>query len=463
MAMIRFQNCEIWEGNYKVFSGLNLQINAGEHIHIQGPNGGGKTFLGKTIAGKTTIKNGIVELSSEIQSLKDEVSFVPTRTFDVLFSSSNFLFYQQRYYTTSNEEAQTVRAFLGDQLSKLKKWTNFKELNVSGFLDVKVTGLSNGQLRKLVLLKTIANEPKVLVLDYPYEGLDHESRNEFNQLLENVVEGLQCTLVIIDNQNTLPNITFKRLWVKDFQIHENMPAIQHIHLPELEEPIEATEEVIKLNKVQVKYQDKAIFSDFNWEVKKGERWLLRGANGSGKSTILSLIFADHPQAYKNDISLFGKQRGKGESIWEIKNRISFLSAEQFTFSPNSYKNHHTVEEVLVSTHKGPFNKDLTKNQTSRLMDEYLTYFGILNVKKQRFRELSSGLKQVVLLIRTFIHKKELILLDEPFEYLDIENQNIAKAFINKCLDPDDTLIIISHHHESEFPSVKNVKFLVKMN
>lgn len=67
--------------------------------------------------------------------------------------------------------------------------------------------------------------------------------------------------------------------------------------------------------------------DLDWTVKCGEKWALSGENGSGKSTLLSLVCADNPQSYACDITLFGRKRGSGESIWEIKKHIGYVSPE----------------------------------------------------------------------------------------------------------------------------------------
>src|SRR5688572_13384763 len=86
-----------------------------------------------------------------------------------------------------------------------------------------------------------------------------------------------------------------------------------------------------MKKVSVQYGDKIILDEVNWKVMKGERWLLSGPNGAGKSTLLSLITADNPKAYANSIFLFGKKRGSGESIWDIKKKIGFISPELHLF------------------------------------------------------------------------------------------------------------------------------------
>ena len=86
-------------------------------------------------------------------------------------------------------------------------------------------------------------------------------------------------------------------------------------------------EVVKLNKVSIRYDDRTILKELDWTVRRGEKWALSGENGAGKSTLLSLVCADNPQSYACDISLFGRKRGTGESIWEIKKHIGYVSPE----------------------------------------------------------------------------------------------------------------------------------------
>lgn len=88
-----------------------------------------------------------------------------------------------------------------------------------------------------------------------------------------------------------------------------------------------SEEVVKLNKVSIRYGDRTILKELDWTVRRGEKWALSGENGAGKSTLLSLVCADNPQSYACDISLFGRKRGTGESIWEIKKHIGYVSPE----------------------------------------------------------------------------------------------------------------------------------------
>src|SRR5690606_6328469 len=94
------------------------------------------------------------------------------------------------------------------------------------------------------------------------------------------------------------------------------------------------------------YHGKKIIDNLNWTIRKGERWALTGKNGSGKTTLFSLIFADHPMAYSQQIYLFGKRRGTGESIWDIKKRMTYLGPEQLHFlNPGAVL--HTAREFIM--------------------------------------------------------------------------------------------------------------------
>lgn len=75
-----------------------------------------------------------------------------------------------------------------------------------------------------------------------------------------------------------------------------------------------SDEVVRLNKVSIRYGDRTILKELDWTVMRGQKWALSGENGAGKSTLLSLVCADNPQSYACDISLFGRKRGTGRAF-----------------------------------------------------------------------------------------------------------------------------------------------------
>ena len=192
------------------------------------------------------------------------------------------------------------------------------------------------------------------------------------------------------------------------------------------------QEIIKFNNVTIQYGERTILKDLNWVVLKGEHWSLSGQNGAGKSTLLSLVCADNPQAYANDISLFGHRRGSGESIWDIKKHIGYISPEMH----RSYKQNIPAIQIVASGLK----------DTDR-----------------KFLEMSSGEQRLVLLARAFVKSPDLLILDEPLHGLDLCNRNLVKTIVDRYMfeNPERTLIYVTHY-ENELPKcIDNSLYLTK--
>jgi molybdate transport system ATP-binding protein len=190
-----------------------------------------------------------------------------------------------------------------------------------------------------------------------------------------------------------------------------------------------------------------VLEGLDWTVREGERWALWGGNGSGKSTLLSLICGDHPQAYANQIELFGRRRGSGESIWEIKRRIGLLSPELHLFFHEPLTAWQTAATGFLDhmTYSPP-----TPDQRSAL-ETMFAEFRLTALRDRPFRTLSTGQQRLVLFVRALVKRPDLLILDEPFQALDRETIDHAKAWLDTHLNPTQTLIFVSHHLE-ELPS-----------
>lgn len=169
--------------------------------------------------------------------------------------------------------------------------------------------------------------------------------------------------------------------------------------------------------VSIKYGSRTILKELDWEVKNGEKWALFGPNGAGKSTLLSLIYADNPQSYANTLYLFDRKRGSGESIWDIKKRIGYVSPEMHLF----YMENVPVLNIVGSgffDSIGLFRKCTEQQQQVALA--WMRVFGIEGLKERSFLTLSSGEQRLALLARAFVKDPDLIILDEPLHGLDGE-------------------------------------------
>ena len=207
-----------------------------------------------------------------------------------------------------------------------------------------------------------------------------------------------------------------------------------------------------MHHVTIRYGNRTILNDIDWTIRQGEHWALSGPNGSGKSTLLSLICADNPQGYACDISLFGRRRGTGETIWDIKRRIGYVSPEMH----RSYQRNLPTVQVVASGLKDTIGLYTRPNEKEKEQcRKALALFGIADMENRPFLTLSSGEQRLVLLARAFVKAPDLLILDEPLHGLDDHNSEKVKAIINDyCSNPENTLIMVSHYEE-ELPSCIN--------
>ena len=204
-----------------------------------------------------------------------------------------------------------------------------------------------------------------------------------------------------------------------------------------------------MNKVCIKYGGRTILSQLDWTVKNGEHWALGGQNGAGKSTLLSLICADNPQSYACDITLFDNPRGSGESIWDIKKHIGYVSPEMH----RAYQRDMPAIRIVASGMKdsvGLYMKP--SDEEIEQCHFWMKIFGLDKIQDRTFLKLSSGEQRLVLLARAFVKDPELLILDEPLHGLDNTNRRMVKDVIEAfCKRQNKTIIIVTHYKE-ELPN-----------
>lgn len=353
-------------------------------------------------------------------------------------------------------------------------------------LDKKIILLSSGELRKFQLTKALLSAPRILIMDNPFIGLDAPTRELLSGLLEQLTRlgGLQIVLVLsmlddipsfvthvvsVDGMKVsgkMKREEYVQAFCVDNQIHirEEAGALEELRRRIFDLPYEHTDftsdEVVKLNGVSIRYDDRIILKELDWTVMRGEKWALSGENGSGKSTLLSLVCADNPQSYACDISLFGRKRGTGESIWEIKRHIGYVSPEMH----RSYlKNLPAMEIVASGLHDSIGLYKRPHAEQMSVCEWWMDIFGIAALKDKPFLQLSSGEQRLALLARAFVKDPELLILDEPLHGLDTYNRRRVKKIIEAfCHRRDKTMIMVTHY-ENELPGTITNRLFLKRN
>jgi molybdate transport system ATP-binding protein len=220
-------------------------------------------------------------------------------------------------------------------------------------------------------------------------------------------------------------------------------------------PEKTFETAVKLDNVNIVYNAKSVINQVKWTISQGEKWALTGPNGSGKSMLLSLIFADNPQAYSNSITLFDRKRGTGESIWDIKDNIGFVSPEMHLY----FNRNKTCKEVALSgLSENPYRKIRITDKMIQLVDELFEYFSITKIGNDLFPHVSTGQQNIILLIRALVKNPPMLVLDEPFQGVDFASVNRAKSLLEEYCK-NRTLIFVSHQPEELPLCITNYFFI----
>jgi molybdate transport system ATP-binding protein len=327
-----------------------------------------------------------------------------------------------------------------------------------------------------MLAAALLKSPVLLLLDSPLTGLDVQTRKEFNFIIDEIIKsGITIimatspyeipdgiTNVAILQDGTISKSLAKDEFVPALFMQDDSDIIDNEELKTLLNPETVKipyKCIVKMNNVFIKYGDKVILNQINWQILPGERWALLGPNGAGKSTLLSLINADNPQAYANDIVLFDKKRGTGESIWDIKSKIGFVSPELHQYFPTDNSCLQVIESGYYDT------LGLFRPSQKTKADTALRWMKALEIDKYAsllLKNIPTSTQRLCLLARALIKNPDLLIFDEPCQGLDEHQQHHFKTLVDTvCRLSNVTLIYVTHYQHEIPESVTQVLRLDK--
>lgn len=452
---------------------INWAVKDNQHWAIIGPNGGGKTLLIDILLGKHALRSGEI-ISKDNISINSIVKCVAFRDIYSLADIQNS-YYQQRWNAGDEHDVPIVR----DLFSKAEReWVEMliAAFKIEDLVEKPINLLSSGELRKTLIVRSLLTKPRILILDNPFIGLDTKSREVLNEVLSKLsrLENLQIILILshpkdlsaiithilpIKDKNLLPIISRKE-FLEDISSQknlfntENKADISALLNSSTEQFL--FENALLFKNIHIRYGTRTILKELNWQVKRGEKWALLGENGSGKSTLLSLVSGDNPQAYANDITLFDRKRGSGESIWDIKKHIGYISPEMHLYYLKNVRCIDVVGSGFFDT-IGLYKKCSEEQEIVAL--EWMKVFGIENIKDTSFLNISTGEQRLVLLARVFVKNPDLLILDEPLHGLDTANKYRIKKIIEDFCTNDKALIYVTHY-EDEIPEVVTQRLIL---
>ncbi|KNC93782.1 molybdate ABC transporter ATP-binding protein ModF [Trabulsiella odontotermitis] len=443
-----------------------LTLHAGESWAFVGSNGSGKSALARALAGE------LPQFSGSRQSDFTRVTRLSFEQLQKLVSDE-----WQRNNTDllspgEDDTGRTTAEIIQEEIHDPQRCALLAErFGITALLDRRFKYLSTGETRKTLLCQALMAQPDLLILDEPFDGLDVASRQQLAELLA-TLNGEGYTIVLVLNRfdeipefvrfaGVLADCTLSEVGEKKTLLEQALIAqlahsekLDGITLPEPDAPsarlsLPDHAPRIVLNEGTVSYNDRPIINRLSWTVNPGEHWQIVGPNGAGKSTLLSLVTGDHPQGYSNDLTLFGRRRGSGETIWDIKKHIGYVSSSLHL----DYRVSTTVRNVILS---GYFDSigiyQAVSDKQQKLAQAWLSILGMDNrIADAPFHSLSWGQQRLALIVRALVKHPTLLILDEPLQGLDPLNRQLIRRFIDVLIGEGKTQLLFVSHHAEDAP------------
>lgn len=466
MTVLHISQCIFHRGEHWSLHIDDFYLSAGKSVALVGSNGSGKSSLALALSGELPHATGTVNGQFETPT---RLSFEQLSAFiNQEWQRNNSDLFSEGENSDGKLTREVIQGSVVDQERCVALAVRF---GIESLLDRPFKVLSTGETRKTLLCQALMSQPDLLILDEPFDGLDVASRAALQHLLHELQQqGLTLVFVLnrfedippfVDHVGLLLEGKLQPLASRQQLLADNVVAqLQHleqlaeVQLPEsdkpmAEEPPCSDTPLIRLRAGRVSWDDNVIIDNLTWQVKQQEHWQITGPNGAGKSTLLSLVTGDHPQGYSNDLTLFGIRRGSGETLWDIKKHIGYVSSSLHL----EYRVSASVRTVVLS---GFFDSiglyQVPGDHQQALADRWLALIGLSEERAHLpFHDLSWGQQRLVLIVRALVKHPRLLILDEPLQGLDALNRQLIKQFVSRLIEQGNTQLLFVSHHAEDAP------------
>ena len=434
-------------------------LQGGEAWCVFGRNGSGKQQLDRLLTGDLAPRTGSIIRSVALSDIAL-----------ISFEAQQALYEEERRLATTDllpdeEQGTRVVAFLPQEKLQDPLIDNLK---MRHRLTAFYRELSTGESRKLLLLKAMLEDARLLLCDNPFDSLDQQSVSALSDtLLQAVTRGISVVL-LLSNRSDIPPWVEQFAWVDQgrmmcfdappgaaqrAQLGQQIGArvVSQPGLPEdaIELASYTAPYIAELNACTVRYGGRPVLDDLTLKIAPLQHTLITGENGAGKSTLLGLITGDCLQCFSNDVTVFGHRRGTGESVWEIKRHLGLVGSDL-------HRRYNVRCDVLAVVCSGFFDSiglyDAPTEFQVRIAQEWLAAIEMAEKASVSFQSLSYGEQRLVLIARAMVKSPLLLVLDEPTQGLDEANRERILAFMSALEAREhSTLLFVSHRKDEYLP------------
>ncbi len=477
----------------------------GEAWLVIGPNGGGKADFLKALAGELKlVENGESQLSTcpasdvELVSLEraarliqeerenDESEYVEGGV--DIGRTGRFFILQSKY--PKLKKGQLLPPEIEEEARFLENEPAVKLCGIEKILDRGLKYMSTGEIRRTLLARALISGKKLLILSDPFAGLDIQSRTILFDFFNNIVSKNSPAVILgMERWHEIPDAITHVLEFSEKKIsfcgpraeyealmakrkaseegafsaaekqafEENFAgAVDAAGLLSAKEGGHQGQVLVEMHQVKVGWDGKYVLDGLDWTLKEGEHWLVRGPNGSGKTTFLELITGDNMQVFSNDVRIFGNRRGSGESIWDIKKKLGIVS----------YRLHveyrmlggTSLRDVIISGFRDSIGLyGAGTDVECAAANKWLTLAGFSGRENESFGTLSYGEQRAILILRSAVKSPKILILDEPCHGLDESyREKILKLISLICESGSTTVLHVTHDPSEVLPCEKHI-------
>ncbi len=480
---VDLRNVSLIRGERQILHDVSWRVRPGERWVLLGANGAGKTQLLKILAGAvwpTPGKAGQLRWRwrgawhRSPQDVLDEIAYLGPERQDR---------YERHAWNHSVREVVGTGVHRSDiPLLELSPAQNehvarrLRQLRLTRLGSRKFLTLSYGERRRVLLARALATRPGLLLLDELLTGLDATQRRSALAWLEasaasrlswvlsthrseDVPHSATHALVLVAGRVSYCGAIADVNWAPELQFADSrLPALKSLRAPRPPRRRSAQQASAQ---PWFQFHDASIFLDYkpiivglNWQVREGECWIVRGANGAGKSSLLRAIYGDYPVAAGGSL----RRRGivAGVPLEEFKKHCGIVAPHLQAEHPRGA----AVLEVVIS---GLYSS-IGLNQATSLSERRLAARALARVNgtplaERSLADLSYGEVRRVLFARALVHQPQLLLLDEAFAGLDVATRRNLLALVDDLLANGTTVILATHHRE-ELPRLASHELLL---
>lgn len=439
--------------------GIDWRWRPSETWALRGRNGSGKSTLLRVIKGDQWFDFGGQRryfldgtLRTSPLSVKDHIALISPESQDWYLSSGYALSVRQVIASGFYGELLPHRSLSSEQKARLLEQA--EGLGLADWLERDIRSLSNGQRRQVLLARALVGDPLALLLDEFFEGIDQatsvhlrEQMHELSQHIPTVYTGhrLEGELEFATHELWLEAGKVRDVALPKTFVVGSSAAVLHLA------PQKPIQKLIELEHVYLKRGSSLVLTDISWTMESDQNWVILGHNGAGKSSLCKLIRRElYPLLGGTKPAIvrrFGKETG---SSWDLWKRITLVSGEitsahRFNVSDISATGHTLVASGFESfIGIAPPLSPAQESKIAVLMD----FFEIDHLAKRPANQMSAGEIKKCLLARALVADPEIIILDEPFDYLDSSSK---KRLMQRISALERTRFILIAHRPEDIP------------